>query len=110
MEAGSPMSVYAIAQLWIHDPAACGRYARKFMEVFEKFQGRVLIADDSPLIFEGVCDVDKVVVVSFPDEASFRAWVESPEYLEIAEDRKAGASSIIALVRGIPTLGELPPA
>lgn len=104
------MRVYAIAQLWIHDPAAYRRYARRYMEVFEKFQGRVLVADEKPLIFEGVWHVDKVVVVSFPDEASFRDWVESPEYLEIAEDRKAGASSIILLVKGLPSPGELRPA
>jgi uncharacterized protein (DUF1330 family) len=103
------MSVYAIAQLWIHDPAAYGRYARRFMQVFQKFQGRVLVADENPLIFEGVCDVDKVVVVTFPDEPSFREWVESPEYLEIAEDRKAGASSIIMLVKDIPPPVELRP-
>lgn len=104
------MSVYAIAQLWIHNPAAYGRYARRFMEVFEKFQGRVLVADEDPIIFEGVWHVDKVVVVSFPDEASFRDWVESPEYLQIAEDRKAGASSIIMLVKDIPSPVELRPA
>jgi uncharacterized protein (DUF1330 family) len=109
-ETGGPMSVYAIAQLWIHDPAAYGRYARRFMEVFEKFQGRVLVADDNPLIFAGVSDVNKIVVVTFPDEASFRDWVESPEYLEIAEDRRAGATSIIVLARGIPTHGEILPA
>jgi uncharacterized protein (DUF1330 family) len=103
------MSVYAIAQLWIHDPAAYGRYARRFMEVFEKFQGRVLVSDENPLILEGVSDVDKVVVVSFPDEASFREWVESQDYLEIAADRKAGATSIIELVKGIPTPGEIQP-
>jgi uncharacterized protein (DUF1330 family) len=103
------MSVYAIAQLWIHDPAAYGRYARRFMQVFQKFRGRVLVADENPLIFEGVCDVDKVVVVTFPDEPSFREWVESPEYLEIAEDRKAGASSIIMLVKDIPPPVELRP-
>ena len=104
------MSVYAIAQLWIHNPAAYRRYALRFMEVFEKFRGRVLVADENPLIFEGVWDVDKVVVVSFPDEASFRDWVESPEYLEIAEDRKAAASSIIMLVNDIPSPVELRPA
>lgn len=104
------MRVYAIAQLWIHDPAAYGRYASRFMEVFEKFQGRVLVADENPVIFEGAWDVDKVVVVSFPDEPSFQDWAASPEYLEIAKDRKAGASSIILLVKAIPTRGELPPA
>lgn len=104
------MSVYAIAQLWIHNHAAYSRYVRRFREVFEKFQGRVLVADENPIIFEGVWDVDKVVVVSFPDEAAFRDWAESPEYLEIAEDRKAGASSIIMLVKDIPSPVELRPA
>jgi uncharacterized protein (DUF1330 family) len=96
---GDSMRVYAIAQLWIHDPVAYGRYAERFMEVFKKFNGHVVVADENPLIFEGVWDVDKVVVLSFPDEASFLAWAESPDYSEIAKDRKAGASSVVVLVK-----------
>jgi uncharacterized protein (DUF1330 family) len=95
------MSVYAIAQLWIHDPVAYGRYMDRFMDVFKNHKGRVLVADESPVILEGAWDGDKVVVVSFPDEASFRDWAESEDYLEIAKDRKAGAKSVILLVRGI---------
>ena len=41
------------------------------------------------------------MVISFPDEASFRDWAESPEYLEIVMDRKAGAKSVILLVKGL---------
>ena len=66
------MSVYAIAQLWIHNPATYGRYVGRFMEVFKNYKGRVLAADESPVVLEGAWDGDKVVVVSFPDEASFR--------------------------------------
>jgi hypothetical protein len=33
---GGGMSVYAIAQLWIHDPATYGRYVDRFMGVMEK--------------------------------------------------------------------------
>jgi uncharacterized protein (DUF1330 family) len=99
------MSVYAIAQLWIHDPATYGRYVDRFMEVFKNYKGRVLVADESPVIIEGAWDGDKVVVVSFPNEASFRDWAESPEYLEIAKDRKAGAKSVIVLVNGIASHG-----
>jgi uncharacterized protein (DUF1330 family) len=98
------MSVYAIAQLWIHDPATYGRYVSRFMEVFENYKGRVLVSDENPVIVEGPWDGNKVVVVSFPDEASFREWAESPDYLEIAEDRKAGAKSVIVLVKGIASL------
>jgi uncharacterized protein (DUF1330 family) len=95
------MSVYAIAQLWIHDAAIYGRYVNRFMGVMENYKGRVLVADESPEVVEGAWDGDKVVVISFPDEASFREWAESPEYLEIAKDRKAGARSVIVLVKGI---------
>jgi uncharacterized protein (DUF1330 family) len=98
------MSVYAIAQLWIHDPVAYGRYLSRFMDVFKNYKGRVLVADESPLIVEGKWDGNKVVVVSFPDEVSFRDWAESPEYIEIAKDRKAGAMAVIVLVKGIAKL------
>jgi uncharacterized protein (DUF1330 family) len=86
------MSVYAIAQLRIHDPLIYGRYVARFMDVFKNYKGRVLVADESPIIIEGKWDGHKV---------SFREWAESPEYLEIAKDRKAGANSVIVLVKGI---------
>jgi len=95
------MSVYAIAQLWIHDPARYGRYVERFMDVFKKYKGRVLAADSSPVVFEGPWDGNRIVVLSFPDEASFRDWAESPEYQEIAVDRKAGARSVIVMAHGI---------
>ena len=101
------MSVYAIAQLWIHDPVTYKRYVDRFMEIFQNYKGRVLVADESPVILEGTWDGDKVIVVSFPTEALFRDWAESSEYLEIAKDRKAGATSVIMLVKGIASHSEV---
>jgi uncharacterized protein (DUF1330 family) len=100
------MSVYAIAQLWIHDPATYGRYVDRFMDVMKNYKGRVVVADEHPLVLEGAWDGSKIVVISFPDEPAFRAWAESPEYLEIAKDRKAGAKSVILLVKGISAGGQ----
>ena len=98
------MSVYAIAQLSIHDPARYGRYVERFMDVFKKYKGSVLAADSSPVVIEGPWDGNRMVVLSFPDEVSFREWAESAEYQEIARDRKAGARSVIVLVHGIEGL------
>lgn len=95
------MAVYAIAQLTITDRATYDRYQAKFMGVMKRFQGQVLAADESPRVVEGTWDRQKVVLLSFPDEAAFREWAESPEYLEIAKDRKAGADAVILLVKGI---------
>ena len=95
------MSVYVIAQLWIHDPVTYGRYVDRFMSVFKKYKGSVLVADENPTVVEGAWDGNKVVMVSFPDEASFRQWADSSEYTDIAKDRKAGAESVVILVKGI---------
>jgi len=95
------MPVYAIAQLTITDRSTYARYLERFMSVFARFKGRVLAADDSPLVFEGTWGYKKVVLLSFPDEPAFRDWAESPAYQEIAKDRKAASSAVILLVKGL---------
>jgi len=93
--------VYAIAQLRITDRAAYNRYQARFMEVMKRFRGRLLAADEHPRVVEGAWDREKVVLLEFPDEPAFREWAESPEYLEIAKDRKAGSEAVVLLVKGI---------
>lgn len=94
------MTVYAIVQLKMIDRAAYDRYQARFFDVFKKFSGRLLSADENPAILEGAWDCDKLVLMSFPDEAAFQAWANSPEYLEISRDRKAGARGIMLLAKG----------
>jgi uncharacterized protein (DUF1330 family) len=93
--------VYAIAQLTITDRAIYDRYQQRFMSVMKLYKGRVLAADEKPQVVEGAWDREKVVLLSFPDEPAFREWVESPEYVEIAKDRKAGSDAVVLLVKGI---------
>jgi uncharacterized protein (DUF1330 family) len=95
------MPVYAIAQITIHDRAAYQRYQARFLDVFRRFKGRLLAADESPQVVEGAWDREKLILMSFPDEAEFRAWATSPEYQEIAKDRHAGSDGVVLLVRGI---------
>ena len=94
------MTVYVIVQLKMIDRAAYDRYQARFFDVFRKFDGRLLSADENPAVLEGVWDFDKIVLMSFPDEAGFQAWAESPEYLEISKDRKAGAQGFVLLAKG----------
>jgi uncharacterized protein (DUF1330 family) len=95
------MTVYAIAQLKMKDRAAYDRYQARFFEVFRKFNGRLLAADESPLVLEGTWPCDKLVMMSFPDEAAFRTFADSPDYLEISGDRKGGADATVLLVKGL---------
>ncbi len=96
------MSVYALAQLRIHNPERYGRYMARFMPVLEKYNGQLLAADESPSVLEGDWgDRNKVVLMEFADAAAFRAWATSPEYTDIAEDRKAGADAVVLLIKGL---------
>jgi uncharacterized protein (DUF1330 family) len=95
------VTVYAIAQLRFTDPAAYDRYQVRFMEVFRRHPGTLLAADESPQVIEGRWDREKVVLMSFPDEAAFRGWAQSPEYQDISKDRRAGADTLVLLVKGL---------
>jgi uncharacterized protein (DUF1330 family) len=95
------VTVYAIAQLRFTDRAAYDRYQIGFMAVFRRYQGTLLAADESPQLIEGQWDRDKVVLMSFPDEAAFRLWSESPDYQEISKDRRAGADTVVLLAKGL---------
>ena len=67
------MTVYVIVQLMMTDRTAYDRYQARFFDVFKKFSGRLLSADEKPAIVEGAWDRDKLALMSFPDEAAFHA-------------------------------------
>jgi uncharacterized protein (DUF1330 family) len=95
------VTVYAIAQLSIHDREAYDRYQAAFMPIFTRYGGQLLAADESPQPVEGEYTRDKVVLMAFPDREAFQAWADSPEYQEIAKDRRAGADTVTVLIRGL---------
>ena len=97
------MTVYVVALLSFTDRVAYKRYRTRFMDVLQKFDGRLLAADEQAQIIEGRWDRDKIVILSFSDAIAFHRFFTSPEYQKIADDRKAGADTILLLVRGAAT-------
>lgn len=93
------MSVYVIAQISITDRDRYNKYQARFLEVFAKFEGELLAADENPRVLEGDWNREKVVLMKFPDKESFEEWAYSPEYEEIAKDRKAGSEGVFLLVK-----------
>ena len=61
------MSVYVIAQLKFTRRESYDRYQSRFMGVFKKFKGKLLVADAHPVVLEGEWPRDKVVIMEFPD-------------------------------------------
>jgi uncharacterized protein (DUF1330 family) len=95
------VSVYIIAQLKFTRHELYDRYQARFFDVFRRFKGRVLVADEQPQVLEGKFERDKVVVLEFPDSAAALEFQESADYAEIAVDRKAGADAVVIMVRGL---------
>lgn len=99
------MTVYSIAQLKFTDVDAYRRYQKAFPAVFAKFNAKVLVADEAPVVLEGDWPRDKVVILAFPDEAEARRFAASPEYQAIAKDRKAGADAVVIMAKGFEPKG-----
>ena len=66
----------------------------------DKFDAKALVADEEVIVLEGDWPRDKLVILSFPDEAEARRFWSSPEYLAIVDDRFAGAETTVVLAKG----------
>jgi uncharacterized protein (DUF1330 family) len=95
------MSAYLVAQLRFTDEAAYRRYQRRFAGAFVGSGGKLLAADEAPIVLEGKWPSNKLVIMEFDGSEAARKFLQSPAYQAIAEDRKAGAETIALLVRGL---------
>jgi uncharacterized protein (DUF1330 family) len=94
------MTVYIIAQLKFTQLERYDRCQSPFIEVFRKFKGKLLVADERPEVLEGSFERDQVVVLEFPDRTAATEFQQSPEYAEIAAGRKAGADAVVLMLHG----------
>ena len=95
------MGVYVIAQISITDSEAYNRYQNRFRDVFRKFKGQLLAAEENPQIVEGEWNRDKLILMRFPNEEAFKEWAFSAEYQEISKDREAGSEGVVLLAKSI---------
>lgn len=95
------MTVYVLAEISIHDRARYETYVSGFMDVLTRYSGRLLAADERPLLIEGGWQHEKVILLEFDDGTAAQAWMQSPEYQAIAADRVASSAGMVLLVRGV---------
>ncbi len=91
------MSVYFVAGLRIHDGAGYDRYLEGFDAVFGRYEGEVVLVDETPAVLEGEWPYTRLVLLRFPDEAALRRWYESPEYQRLARLRHDAADGFIVV-------------
>ncbi|HEY8592156.1 MAG TPA: DUF1330 domain-containing protein [Sphingomicrobium sp.] len=89
-----------VANIRFKDRARYDAYAAAFPAVFANSGGKMLAADEAPQLESGDgSGVDKIVVMRFDSEEAARSFLNSPEYVRIAEDRDAGADVTAWIVK-----------
>lgn len=96
------MSVYIINNMNIHDHDEYKAYLRAFMPVFQNYGGKVLAAQNQPAPVEGEWPYERTILLSFPSRALAEQWAASPEYQQIAKHRRAGTTSNVVYLDGLP--------
>ena len=92
------MSCYFIAQLQIHDEDEYKKYLNGFDIVFEKYDGEVIVVEESPLILEGDWDYSRLVIIRFSNEDEAGRWYHSPEYQSLLKHRMNASKGIALLI------------
>lgn len=93
------MAAYIVATVQISDPDSFGVYARGIAGLSEKFGGESLLKGAVIDVIEGDAAVGERVVVSrYPDEASARAYLASPEYVAASKHRIGAAKTTVRIL------------
>jgi uncharacterized protein (DUF1330 family) len=95
------MSVYAIALISISDRAGYAAYEQGFMEIFNRFSGKLLAVDEAPVVKEGEWPHTRTVLLEFPDQAEFDRWHHSDAYQALARHRFSASQGAIAVIRSL---------
>ena len=93
------MSCYFIAQINIHDRDEYQKYLDGYDEIFAKYKGIVITADENPEILEGEWPFERTVLIRFPNEDEAMRWYESPEYRELVKHRHRSSEANIILLK-----------
>ncbi len=95
------MSVYLVANIEIHDRDEYGVYEAGFLEIFQRYQGKLLAVDEDQRTLEGDWPYTRTVLVEFPSEEEARRWYHSSDYQALAVHRWAASRAAISIVTGI---------
>jgi len=93
------MSSYIVAQIEIIDREEYTKYESGFMQIFAKYQGKVLAADEQPQLLEGAWPYTRTVLLEFPSSQAALEWYQSDEYQALAKHRFSSSAANITIVK-----------
>jgi uncharacterized protein (DUF1330 family) len=95
------MSIYFIAQIDIHDRDRYNEYGNGFMEIFNKYKGKLLVVDEDVKILEGNWPGNRTVMLQFETEEDAMDWYNSAEYQALMKHRIAASDGNLIMVKSL---------
>ena len=95
------MAAYIFASVEITDPAAYEEYRRRVPAVIEAYGGRYLARGGAVERLEGDGELDRLVMLEFPDMARLKAFYQSAQYQPLLAIRQRAARSNLIAVEGV---------
>ncbi|NVK96119.1 DUF1330 domain-containing protein [Ruegeria pomeroyi] len=91
--------IYAVFKARVTDPAALATYREQAGAALARHGGKVEAATPAASALDGTPDIpDVAAVLSFPDAAAARAWIDDPTLADLhALRRSAGKTEILLL-------------
>ncbi len=95
------MPAYVINDMVVTDPVLFEAYKKLSPATVAQYGGRFLVRGGRVELLEGDQQPQRLVVIEFPDMASARAWLDSPEYAPARALRQQASRSNIIVVEGV---------
>ncbi|MBD9434765.1 DUF1330 domain-containing protein [Pseudoxanthomonas sp. PXM03] len=87
------MAAYLVGNIEIQDEYTIEEYRRRALPLVEKFGGKPLVIDATPVYFEGNWIPRNMILLEFPNMAAIRGLLTSEEYAPLAIMRQASTHS-----------------
>ena len=94
------MPAYVINDMEVTDPQLFEEYKKLSPPTVAQYGGKFLARGGRTETLEGAWSPRRLVILVFPDMASARAWIGSPEYAPARRLRQRSSNSNIVLVEG----------
>ena len=95
------MPTYVFAELEITNWTGLEPYRVAVGKTIAQYGGRFLVRGGATRLLEGGPEPKLIVIVEFPDAASFDRWWNSPEYKEILPSRLDNSTGRLFVVEGV---------
>ncbi len=95
------MPAYVVADLEWHDEAQHAKESENFVQILEKYGGKLLVASSDVKVIEGLWKPRRLVIIKFPTVEAFQGWYGSEDYAPLLAIRLRFADTNGVVVEGL---------